>query len=71
MEIIFCDFTKCCAVIIAGFLCYFQPDYTWGPFYEHGLTLIPAWIRNYNHYNKVWDEITHPFLKFNSATVEV
>ena len=26
------------------------------------LTLIPAWIRNYIHYN-VWDEITYPFLK--------
>ena len=30
----------------------------------------PAWISNYIHYN-VWDEITYPFLKFNSATVEV
>ena len=26
------------------------------PFYEHGLTLMPVWISNYNHY-KVWDEI--------------
>ena len=41
-----------------------------GPFYEHGLTLIPAWISNYIHY-KVWDEITYPFLNFNGATVEV
>ena len=41
-----------------------------GPFYSHGLTLIPAWISNYTHYN-VWDEITYPFLNFNSATVEV
>ena len=32
--------------------------------------LIPAWISNYIHY-KVWDEITYPFLNFNSATVEV
>ena len=42
----------------------------WGPFYEHGLTLIPAWISNYIHY-KVRDEITYPFLNFNGATVEV
>ena len=25
-----------------------------GPFYKHGLTLIPAWINNYTHY-EVWD----------------
>ena len=43
---------------------------TRGPFYKHGLTLIPAWISNYIHY-KVWDEITYPFLNFNGATVEV
>ena len=42
----------------------------WVPFYKHGLTLVPAWISNYIHY-KVWDEITYPFLNFNSATVEV
>ena len=29
-----------------------------------------AWISNYFHY-KVWDEITYPFLNFNSYTVEV
>ena len=28
-----------------------------GPFYLHGLTLIPAWISNYILY-KVWNEIT-------------
>ena len=44
--------------------------YSSGPFYQHGLTLIPAWISNYIHYN-VWDEITYPFLNFNGATVEV
>ena len=38
-----------------------------GPFL---LTLIPAWISNYTHYN-VWDEITYLFLNFNGATVEV
>ena len=46
---------------------------TWdssGPFYWHGLTLISAWISNYMA-NKVWDEITYPFLNFNGATVEV
>ena len=41
-----------------------------GPFYQHGLTLIPAWISNYIHY-KEWDEITYPFLNFNGATIEV
>ena len=43
---------------------------TCGPFYLHGLTLIPAWISNHIHY-KVWDEITYPFLNFNGCTVEV
>ena len=37
---------------------------------NHGLALIQAWISNYIHY-KVWDEITHPFLNFNGATVDV
>ena len=41
-----------------------------GLFYKHGLTLIPAWISNYSH-QRVWDEITYPFLNFNSATVDV
>ena len=40
------------------------------PFYQHGLTLIPAWISNLMH-SKVWDGITYPFLNFNGATVEV
>ena len=43
---------------------------TSSPFYEHGLTLITAWINNYIHYNG-WDENTYPFLNFNGATVEV
>ena len=30
---------------------------TRGPFYQHGLTLIPAWISN-QILGKVWDEIT-------------
>ena len=44
--------------------------YFWGPFYWHGLTLIPAWITNYTHYD-VWDEIIYPFLNCSGATVEV
>ena len=40
------------------------------PFYQHGLTLIPAWISNHMPC-KVWDEITYPFLNFNGCTVEV
>ena len=39
-----------------------------GPFYKHGLTSIPVWIRNYKS-SKVWDEITYPFP--NGETVEV
>ena len=41
-----------------------------GPFYYHGLTLIPTWISNHMP-SKVWDEITYPFLNFKSCTVEV
>ena len=40
------------------------------PFYYDGLTVIPAWINYYTHYN-VWDEITYPFLNFNGCTVDV
>ena len=40
------------------------------PFYQHGLTLIPAWISNYVHC-KMWDEITYPSPNFNGCTVEV
>ena len=38
--------------------------------YQHGLTLIPAWISNYTHYNR-WNGITYPFLNFNGCAVEV
>ena len=41
-----------------------------GSFYQHGLTVISTWIRNHM-FLKVWDEITYPFLNFNSAAVEV
>ena len=44
--------------------------YPSGPFYQQGLTLIPAWIGNYMP-SKVWNEITYPFLNFNGYTVEV
>ena len=50
-----------------GYLIFFL---TWAPLYQHGLTLIPAWISNYIHC-KVLDEIAYPFLNFNGATVEV
>ena len=39
-------------------------------FYQHGLTLISAWISNHMP-NKVWVEITYLFPNFNGATVEV
>ena len=48
----------------------FVLPYICGPFYLHGLTLIPAWMSKYIQY-KVWDEITYLFLNFNGATVEV
>ena len=56
---------------------FIQPIKTWtnvcttsGPFYQHGLTLIPSWISNHTP-SKLWDEITYPFLNFNGCTVEV
>ena len=45
------------------------PVTTRGPFFWHGLTLIPACIRNHKP-SKVWDEITNPFtnsLKFGNG----
>ena len=42
----------------------------WDTFYQHGLTLIPAWISNYTHH-KVCNKITYPFPCFNCCTVEV
>ena len=41
-----------------------------GPFYQHGLTLIPLWISN-QMLAKVWDEATYPFPNFNVEAVEV
>ena len=43
---------------------------TWGPFYWHGLTSIPAQISNYIYHNRL-DKITFLFPNFNGATVEV
>ena len=39
---------------------------TCGPFYQHGLPLIPALISNYMP-SSVRDEITYPFLNFNGC----
>ena len=44
--------------------------YTWGPFYYHGITLIPAWLSNYIHY-KVWGELSFLVSNFYYSTVEV
>ena len=59
-------------MLIAGnSRCYSIDDKgTGSPFYEHGLTLISAWISNYLHY-KVWGEITYPPPNFIGAAVEV
>ena len=38
----------------------------WGPFYWHGLFLIPAWISNHMP-SKVWGEISYPFANFNGC----
>ena len=42
--------------------------YIWGPFYEHGVALIPAGISYYTHH-KAGTEIIHPFERFNRLTV--
>ena len=39
-------------------------------FYQHGLTLIPAWISNYIHY-KVWYGIVYPFQNINGTAIQV
>ena len=50
--------------------CFLAPLVPRGPFYKHGLTLIPAWISNYMP-SKMWDEITYPFPNFNGCTIGV
>ena len=42
---------------------------TMGPFYYHGLTVIPAWISNHIHYKMRW--ITYPCTNFIGCTNEV
>ena len=41
-----------------------------GPFYEHGLSVIPACISNHIP-SILWDEITYSFPNLNGCTVEV
>ena len=67
--------TRSKLLFLWGYLWFYKglklsPFLTSGPFYWHGLTLIPAWISNDMHGN-VWDKITYPFLNFNDCTVEV
>ena len=38
----------------------------WDPFYEHELTLIPAWINNHLP-GKMWNEIAYLFTTFNDC----
>ena len=52
---------KTCDVLLGG-----QHSSWWGPFYEHGLTLIMAWASNCIH-SKAWDEIT---CHFQTSTVQ-
>ena len=47
-----------------------KPFVSWGPYYQHRLTLIRKWISD-NMSSKVWDKITYPFLNFNGCIVEV
>ena len=42
----------------------------WSLGWQHGLVLIPSWIRNYSHF-KVCNETTYPFSNFNGTVVEV
>ena len=44
---------------------------TWGLFYWHRLTLIPALISTYIHHrDRVWNEITYPFPNFNGCNLK-
>ena len=43
---------------------------SWGPFYQHRLTLIQPWLSDHLP-NKVWNETTYPFTNFNDCTIEV
>ena len=63
------DFPHKGPVILNAFPCH-NNILTRGPFYYHGLTVIPAWINNYVH-SKVWDEITYPFPSTMPSVVEL
>ena len=58
-DVIMCMFT------FVTFDVYTSASFAQGPFLLHGLTLNPAWIRNYVQ-SKVLDEIIYPFQHFNS-----
>ena len=45
---------------------YLRNKMDWGPFYLHGLTVIPAWISNFTQ-NQVRYEISYPFPNFNMS----
>ena len=60
------------------YLLYFEKMTTWlqevvfysrVPFYQYGLTVIPAWITNHIP-KKMWDEITYPFPNFEVAPLK-
>ena len=38
----------------------------WHPLNQRGLTLFPAWMSNYIHY-EIWDEIIYPFPNFGNG----
>ena len=40
-----------------------------GIFYQHRVTLIPAWMSNHMH-GKMWDEYAYPFPNFDGCTVD-
>ena len=43
---------------------------TTDPFYQHGLTLIPAWISNHMP-SEVWGKLSYPFPNFNGCASKV
>ena len=48
-----------------------EPNYHMMSVFKIGhLTLMPAWMSNYIHY-EMWDEITFLFPNFNGCTIEV
>ena len=55
---------------VFGFHCLLSNFDVRGLFFQHGLTLIPAWIRNHMP-GIVWDEIFYPLPNFNRCILEV